>query len=185
HRAGTVGVPTVAPGNTRGRSIARAILTDSADFIRRAPESHSAMISSLLEIEESNVAQADVPSNEAGDEHINVEAHRTGKRRIDVIVKIARGFHIYDSDVDPRHGLTATRLYVRTDSSDPPASIEYPPAKLLELPYGPAVAGYMGRVEIVVRFAADLRERPINLSLSYQVCDDTACLRPSVARVAV
>ena len=109
-----------------------------------------------------------------------IEAKRVGDRRIDVMVKIADGFHLYDADIDPRHGLTATRLHVQNNST---TSIEYPPAKQLNLPYGPPVAGYTNRLEIIVRFSENLPEKPVSMSLSYQACDDRMCLRPSVVRV--
>lgn len=165
-------------------TIARSILADCSDLIHRSPESHSSMISCLIELESSRSKQIEssIPAN---DQHLQIEAARTGPRRIDVVVKIPPGFHIYHFDLDPRHGLTATRLHLQGGALDSQISIEYPSAKLLELPYGPQVAGYTDRIEIIVRSSEILPEKPIDLSLSYQLCDDRTCQRPSVARTSV
>jgi uncharacterized protein len=113
---------------------------------------------------------------------VSCNADRVGTRRIRMTLRIARGYHLYDTNVDERLGLTPTRARVALECSDAVESIEYPPSKLLELPYGPAVRGYEGAIEVNIRFRRALPAHKVEVSVSYQACDDKACLMPAVVR---
>jgi hypothetical protein len=113
---------------------------------------------------------------------VSCSGERIGTRRIRVIVRIKPGFHLYDTNLDEKLGLTPTRVRVALECADAVESIEYPPSKLLELAYGPPVRGYDGEIEISVRFREDLPDEKVELSVSYQACDDSACLMPAVTR---
>jgi hypothetical protein len=111
---------------------------------------------------------------------VSMHATRVGDRRIEVSVVIDPRYHLHDTNVDPQLGLHATRLRVAGQQAELVDFIDYPPAKLLSLPYGPPVAAYSGNVHLTVTFTGPMPEEPIELSLSYQACDEAMCLRPAV-----
>ena len=71
------------------------------------------------------------------------------------------------------------------DPADSDVVIDYPAGKPLDLPFAPVPVGvYDGDVTIVLRFT-DPMTSDLRFSLTYQPCDDTACLPPVTKRIAV
>ena len=117
---------------------------------------------------------------------VYLAARRDGDRRIVARVIIAPGYHLFDTNVDEKLGLHATRLRIVGARADDVAFIDYPPARILKLPFGPQVAGYETDIEIAVAFKRPLGAgEPVPITLSFQACDDRACLRPTVLEAVV
>jgi uncharacterized protein len=164
---------------------ARGILDAFAGQLRQHPESMSALLemTMILERERRPGAACDVvpmPSIRTSPAVVSMQAHRASDRRIDVDVTIDPRYHLHDTNIDPKLGLHATRLRVDGAHAELVDFIDYPPTRLLTLPYGPPVAAYRGNVRMSVTFAGPMPAEPVSLSLSFQACDDSACLRPAI-----
>ena len=117
---------------------------------------------------------------------VHLAARRDGDRRIVARAIITPGYHLFDTHVDEKLGLHATRLRIVGARADDVAFIDYPPARILNLPFGPALAGYEIDMEITVAFKRPLPPgEAVPLTLSFQACDDRACLRPTVLEAIV
>ena len=117
---------------------------------------------------------------------VSLSVERAGDRQVRARVTIAPGYHLFDTDVDPKLGLHATRLRVGGAIADDVDFIDYPPAAMLALPWGPPIAGYEHAIEMLVTFKRPIAaDEPVALSLSFQACDDRACLRPSIVEATV
>jgi uncharacterized protein YyaL (SSP411 family) len=164
-----------------------AIVRDVSGSLARFGEAMSATLeAAVLAFGTEPVSvHATVPLPVEGDGIVTLQARRTSKRRVDVTAHIKPGHHLYDTAIDSTLGLVPTRLRFAPGVQAMVESIDYPPAKRLELAHGPSVAGYTDSITLVVRFRGELPESKIELSLAYQACDDLACLIPSVARVEV
>lgn len=173
----------------RGEKAAEIVGEFAGQLLRFAP-SMSQLLGVALRLNANPGQSADaaatvVPAGKAESAGVvGVRGSRVGRRRIDLVVDIAAGFHLYDTNLDATLGLSPTRVVAGADSPKID-SIDYPPAKLLELAYGPRVAGYTGRIEIAVRFHDDLPPGPVELVLMFQACDERACLKPARVRVSV
>ena len=128
---------------------------------------------------------APAPALPDSDEVVSIHARRVGEQKVELMVEIREGFHIYDTSMDPSLGLHATRVSVSPGLSDSLDFVDYPGAQRLELPYGPAVSGFTGSMCIRIRFSKPLPAEPVTLSLSFQACDDRACLRPTMLSTTV
>ena len=116
-----------------------------------------------------------------GADVVQLSAERVGERQVRARVTISPGYHLFDTDVNPQLGLHATRLRVGGARADDVEFIDYSPGKPLNLPFGPSISGYEHAVEISVTFQTPLAASDrVELSLSFQACDDRACLRPSI-----
>ncbi len=167
---------------------------DEADLIARSlsphldrmAESMSASMSAMLrciqrgELTTISSPRQDIESSDFPE--MVVRATRVNRRRVEVSVHIGAGLHVYDTHTDSSLGLTPTRLRVAPRWAALLDAIEYPPARALELPYGPTVRGYEGSIEIVAIFREDLPEQSIEMSIAFQACDTTSCRRPGVVR---
>ncbi|MFT3786951.1 MAG: DUF255 domain-containing protein [Tepidisphaeraceae bacterium] len=171
---------------------ARAIIEAFGGTLRRHSESMSAMLEATLLLREQGDAwsvSGDVagigwtsPDEPPAEDIVTLSCRRIGKRRVDICVEISPGYHLYDTNTDVALGLTPTRLRVAAEWAERVEFIDYPPARELHLAFGPPVRGYDGSIDIAVRFSEDLPDGKIDLSLSFQACNDNACLLPSVAR---
>ena len=156
-----------------------------AGQLRANPESMSALLEMTLLLQrESRPGAAcevvPIPSIRTSPAVVSMQAHRSGDRRIEVDVIIDPRYHLHDTNIDPKLGLHATRLRVDGEHADLVDFIDYPPTQVLTLPYGPPVAAYSGNVRMSVTFTGPMPDEPVSLSLSFQACDDTACLRPAI-----
>ena len=80
---------------------------------------------------------------------------------LQIVLQIEDGYHINANEMEGE--LIPTRLQVDRDTT-----VEYPPGRI-----------YEGRTVIRVLFEdAPSFERPIRLALTYQACDESACLPP-------
>jgi hypothetical protein len=100
-----------------------------------------------------------------------------------VTLKILEPFHI--NAHEPTGELIATRLAVSGD--DDVATIDYPPGEQRRFAFSQApLRVYAESVEFAVRFKSDMSGRPpIELALTYQACNDDACLPPVTKRFDV
>ncbi|MGB7156774.1 MAG: DUF255 domain-containing protein [Tepidisphaeraceae bacterium] len=95
-------------------------------------------------------------------------------------VDVLDGFHINAHEAG--RGLVATQL---TISGGPEiAAIDYPPGEAQRFAFADEpVHVYSGSVTIAVRFESQVQhDRPLQVSLTYQACDDSACLPPVTKR---
>jgi uncharacterized protein YyaL (SSP411 family) len=99
---------------------------------------------------------------------VSVQAAWRDTRTLELRLRILRGFHIQSSQAPADLVSTAIRP---GDSSQPIATIDYPPGDV-----------YDGEVSVVVRFQSAIAGRsPLRFALTYQACDDSACL-PAVTK---
>jgi uncharacterized protein YyaL (SSP411 family) len=163
---------------------ARSIIDGFSGMMQRYPQSMSAMLWAAMLIEQTafdiRLDAAPALTLPSSDEVVSLRAVRIGDQKLELNVDIKDGFHLYDTSVDPALGLHATRLSVGPHLSELVDFIDYPASHRLELPYGPSVSGYTGSICISIRFSVPLPAEPVSLSLSFQACDDRACLRPTV-----
>ena len=107
--------------------------------------------------------------NEAAGRVVQVTAVWENPLQLALTLAIQRGFHIQAHDAD--EGLIGTTLGVPDG-----ANVEYPPGKETRLEFADGlVKVYEGTVKVIVHFAT----RPtslLKLGLTYQACDETACL---------
>jgi uncharacterized protein YyaL (SSP411 family) len=99
---------------------------------------------------------------------------------------IARGFHVNAHDPGGGTGASLVPTRIAVDAvSDSDVQINYPEGRFLDVPFAPEpVRAYDGDVAIAVRFAKPVTA-DVRLSLTYQPCDDTACLPPVTKRIEV
>ena len=101
---------------------------------------------------------------------VAVSADWADRRTLHVRLSIADGYHVNGPDA-AADGLTATAVHVDGDVD----GIDYPPV---------ADHGYAGTATVVVRFAADAVD-DVRVAVSFQPCDDRACLRPVTRTLTV
>jgi hypothetical protein len=109
---------------------------------------------------------------------VSVSASMKGNL-LQVDLSIRPGWHINAYQVAGPSPLIATSLHVsRSD-----ASIVYPVGEERTFPFSDqALRVYTGKVGITVRFASEIPpDVPLELTLSYQPCDDSSCL-PAVQK---
>ncbi len=103
---------------------------------------------------------------------VDVRAHWTSPRELSIDVTIRPPFHIQAHETEAR--LIATTLQVPTG-----ATVQYPPAEERRVEFADApIRLYDGQVTFRVRFDAEPPRTAMKLTLTYQPCDDTACLPP-------
>ncbi len=101
-------------------------------------------------------------------------------------LRIASGYHInaHVPGGGPEAALVPTRIAVE-DPPDSDVVIDYPDGEPLDLPFASApVRVYDGELTIVLRFTEPMTS-DLRFSLTYQPCDDAACLPPVTKRIAV
>lgn len=163
---------------------ARSIVNGFSKNLRRYPQSMSAMLQAAMIVEQRAIDvrldAAPAPALPASDEIVSLRAVRVSDQKIELHVQIKPGYHLYDTSLNPALGLHATRASVPPSLTEAVDFIDYPGAQRLDLPYGPPVTGYLGSICISIRFSKPLPAEPVPVSLSFQACDDRACLRPTV-----
>lgn len=115
---------------------------------------------------------------------VSVSTSWRGPAELLVRLDILPGFHINAHKVEGDVPLIATALTLGDDAG---AMVEYPPGREMGFAFADKpIRVYDGDVTIVVRFASPRREgAPAKLALSYQACDERACLPPVTKQVEV
>ena len=109
-------------------------------------------------------------------------AHWAGPTELHVRLNILRGFHINAHEIGSDLPLIPTTLTVQ---DMPDAAVEYPPGEELRAAFvDEPICVYSGEANVVIRFASP-PHLPLRLSLSYQACDETACLPPVTKTIEV
>jgi uncharacterized protein len=105
---------------------------------------------------------------------VNVRGAWKAPTELQIELAIRQGFHIQAHD--PGAGLVATNLAVPAA-----ARVDYPPGEQRHVEFSAApVRVYEGNVMLLVRFATP-PQMPLRLGLTYQACDERACL-PAVTK---
>jgi len=100
-----------------------------------------------------------------------------------VYVSILRGFHINAHEVAADAPLIATTLAIE----DASASVQYPDPEELRVGFSDQpLRGYSGDLTILVSFSTPPKPGlNLELSLTYQACDESACLPPVMKTIRV
>ncbi|MDB5331909.1 MAG: hypothetical protein JWP03_3060 [Phycisphaerales bacterium] len=115
---------------------------------------------------------------------VSVSTSWRGPAELLVRLDILPGFHINAHEVEGDVPLIATALTLGDDAA---ATVEYPPGREMGFAFADKpIRVYDGDVTIVVRFGSPRREgMSAKLALSYQACDERACLPPVTKQVEV
>jgi uncharacterized protein YyaL (SSP411 family) len=118
---------------------------------------------------------------EAGAGVVAVATRWQNPTELHVRLRIAEGFHINANDTGggAELPLVPTTLTVAGDAARG-AAVEYPAGAEQQFAFAESpIRVYGGEVTLVVRFtAAPAKGSAVRLNLSYQACDDSACLPP-------
>ncbi|MDB5299747.1 MAG: thioredoxin domain protein, partial [Phycisphaerales bacterium] len=114
---------------------------------------------------------------------LSIRTRWRGDSELLIDLSILRGFHINAHDIGGEVPLIPTTINLAGD--DARAAIEYPPGEDLHAAFAEQpIRVYSGDVTIVARFPAERRQGPaVKLSVSYQACDERACLPPVTKQV--
>ncbi|MDB5304403.1 MAG: thioredoxin domain protein, partial [Phycisphaerales bacterium] len=114
---------------------------------------------------------------------LSIRTRWRGDSELLIDLSILRGFHINAHDIGEDVPLIPTTLNLA--GNDAQAAIEYPPGEDLRAAFAEQpIRVYSGDVTIVARFPAQRRQGPaVKLSVSYQACDERACLPPVTKQV--
>jgi thiol:disulfide interchange protein len=106
---------------------------------------------------------------------VSLEAAWDDPRTLHVHLTILKGFHI-NANVAAKD-LIATRLDLRDADG---ATVEYPPGAEQRFAVSDEpLRVYEGKATVLVRFSQDQTGgEPIEMRLTYQACDESACLPP-------
>jgi uncharacterized protein YyaL (SSP411 family) len=120
---------------------------------------------------------------------VDLDALWQSPTELHVQLSIAPGYHINHHEPAKAGDvpLVATRLTVESPAGVTVGAMLYPQPVERTLPFADApLAMYEGDVTIVVRFAsAPQRGSELNFAITYQACDDAACLPPVTKRFRV
>ena len=109
---------------------------------------------------------------------VSVAARWAGADQLQIALNVLDGFHVNANESGSADSppLIPTRIAVNV----PGATIEYPPGELQAFAFSQqAIRVYTGRVIAIVRFAAPPDpQTKIQVTLSYQACDEGACFPP-------
>jgi uncharacterized protein YyaL (SSP411 family) len=158
-------------------------------------ESMSAMINAALAYVDrvgpftvepaSEADQANRPASpqELAERIVAIKASRKSPKLLEVELTIQPGWHLNAHDVDGAVPLIATSLKVARDD----ATITYPPGEERKFEFaGNPLRVYSGRVVIGLQFAREVHpDESVQLTLSYQACDDSTCLPPVNKRIVL
>jgi uncharacterized protein YyaL (SSP411 family) len=115
---------------------------------------------------------------------VSFRAAWTGPTELHVHMDVADGFHVNAHQAGA--GLVATQLGVGGDEGLEVASIDYPPGEERRFAFADVpVRVYDGPTTIVVRLQRPPGAAPLRLGLTYQACDDNACLPPVTKHIEV
>ncbi|HEX4125358.1 MAG TPA: DUF255 domain-containing protein, partial [Tepidisphaeraceae bacterium] len=169
-------------GNTEA---AEAILSAFASSLAAQPEGMSAMLEAAVMFRQrGHPLHVPASSGSAGltesaaiapVEAVSLSAHWSDATDLIVHLTIRDGFHINANSSDSRLPLRPTRLSVQ-DRDD--AIITWPPGELATFPFASgSIPIYRGEVLVSIHFDRPL-DSPLLINLSFQACDDSACLMP-------
>ncbi|HWE01363.1 MAG TPA: DUF255 domain-containing protein [Tepidisphaeraceae bacterium] len=134
--------------------------------------------------EDAVATERPLSAQEVAHQVVGAQSEWRGTDELHLHLKIADGFHVNAHDVSGDPVLIATSLNV---VEDPTATVDYPPGEELKTPFadGP-IRVYGGNVELVVRLSKVRHEgSTLRLRLTYQACDDSACLMPLTKEIVV
>jgi uncharacterized protein YyaL (SSP411 family) len=115
-------------------------------------------------------------------ELVSLEAHWADARSLRVRARIAPGHHINAHPAGP--GLIQTQLRVTSSAASPP-QVTYPPPQMQSLAFAEQpIPVYSGQADFLVHWDA-APTTSTNIVLTYQACDDRACLPPATKAIAV
>ena len=117
---------------------------------------------------------------------VDIGGDWAGRTELHVRLRIESGFHVNAHDLGAGAGapLVSTRVVVE-GVAETDVVIDYPDGRPLDVPFAPSpVRTYDGDVTIVLRFTKPVTS-DVRLSVTYQPCDDTACLPPVTRRIVV
>ena len=119
---------------------------------------------------------------------VDIGGDWAGRTELHVRLRIESGFHVNAHDLGAGVGagapLVSTRVVVE-GVAETDVVIDYPDGRPLDVPFAPSpVRTYDGDVTIVLRFTKPVTS-DVRLSVTYQPCDDTACLPPVTRRIEV
>jgi len=119
---------------------------------------------------------------------VGVRARWASPIELHLRLDVLKGFHINANTTDTKanHPLIPTTLTVVGEASRG-AEVEYPPGEEQRFSFSEEpIHVYSGEVTIVVRITAPLpKGAAVRLNLSYQACDDSACLPPVTKQIEV
>ncbi len=178
---------------TAGAEEARGVLAAFAGQLEAHAEGMSSMVqAALLYLSkhapftvsakgDAGAVERPLPPAKIAEAVVQIQPHWTTPTELHIRLSIQSGFHI--NAHDPRSGdvpLVPTNLTI-TDSYGTPADIElidYPPGEEQAFAFtDKPIRVYSGDVVINVRFkGVTVGGGPLNLAVSYQPCDESACL---------
>jgi uncharacterized protein YyaL (SSP411 family) len=171
--------------------IARTTLGIFAEQMQQNGEGMSAMIQAALMFLRHNgpftvapgpMQRAGRPATpgEVATSVVELGAEWASATQLNVQLSVKDGFHINAHEAGP--GLIPTTISVANGPTI--AGIDYPPGEERKFPFADVpIRVYEGSVTIAVRFSAEpLPADVLNLSVTYQACDDSACLSPVTKR---
>ncbi len=136
----------------------------------------------------SDASMTDRPLSPQGmaEEVVSVSARWERDDQLRVSLGIRRGFHINAHDV-PNGSLPLIATSLRVVDDESTTSIDYPAGEVRRFPFADQpLRVYTGEVTISVRFNSPRRGTDmLRVALTYQACDDTACLPPVTKTVPV
>ncbi len=170
---------------------ARRTIEAFAAQLDRGAEGMSSMVQAALEFVRRHGAIQVAATAQSGDRSssgvaapeqiaagvVGLRAAWASPTHLKVQVDIVDGFHINANQ--PSEGLVATTLAIAGVDPDAVAEIDYPLGEERNFPFsGEPVRIYEGSINIPVHFNYPLTSRKIALRLTYQACDNSACLPP-------
>lgn len=114
---------------------------------------------------------------------VSVETKWATPRQLDVRLSVLDGFHVNANEAS--EGLVATTVRVMGDAAEQVERVDYPPGELRAFAFAEqGIRVYEGAVLVVVRFKPGAEAvGPVKLAVTYQACDEDACLPPVVKEV--
>ncbi len=113
---------------------------------------------------------------------VSVTTEWEGDTRLRVQLSILNGFHINAHETKSDIPLIPTRLSVEGDER---AKVDYPPGEEQRFAFSEApIRVYSGEAILAVELTSPRRkDQPLRLRLSYQACDEEACLPPVTQQI--
>ncbi len=105
--------------------------------------------------------------------------------QLTLLVRVAQGYHVIAADPGADLALIPLRVHI-VGGTGLLAYADYPPGEVLTHPGSPPIRMHTGEFELPVALESqgDWTGRPI-LTLSFQACRDTECLRPITVEIDV
>jgi hypothetical protein len=108
---------------------------------------------------------------------VSISAEWKTDTQLDVYLRIEPEFHINAHEASM--GLVATELAVAGDGQALVAGIDYAPGEMRQMTFADEpIRVYDGTVPISIRFKSPPTSEKLTLLITYQACNEIACLRP-------